>query len=76
MLESVHARNHISVLADVVRCVGILSKENFDPSIGVDHVYKRGLLKSIPKLLGLGAASKDPASRDLFSFIVRQCSHG
>ena len=71
ILDSSQVKSSVTLLADVVRCVGILSKENFDPSIGIDNIYKRGLLKSVPRLLTLASQVKDPtASKELLANVV------
>jgi len=55
MIDSKYLKGNVDILADIIKCIGLLSKESFDKKIGIDNIYINGLLQIIPRLLKIGA---------------------
>ena len=60
----------MDVISDIVRTVGLLSKETFDSNIGIDNIYVRGLLSQVPALLSIGSKFRDQNDMTLVINIV------
>jgi len=71
-LELANSSNGLLDLAsDMIKCIGLLAKVNFDRNIGVDSIYIKGYLPFTRNLVRMGLKQNAQQNNNLLSNLLK-----
>lgn len=75
ILKADGGKNHIDLISELIKTSGLLAKATFDKNVGIEILYLKTFLPSIPSLMKVGGAVNDILHQTLLINIVNILFH-